>query len=162
NYRLLEGKGPVRLKLQPSVHFRGHDDPVSEMHGAPYVLTAIEDRYELRAGHNLPTLRLWIDGAAAAFTLRGETFPDILYRVEERRGYDHTGSVWSPGNFRVELATEHEATLVASTEKWETVHALPPAAALAAERERRRRLVLAAVPSARKGLGAELVLAADQ
>src|SRR5205823_10324473 len=55
-----------------------------------------------------------------------------------------------------------EATLVASTEDWDTVRALQPAAALAAERERRRRLLLAAEPAAQKGLGAELVLAADQ
>jgi predicted glycogen debranching enzyme len=162
NYRLLEGSGAVRLKLQPSVHIRGHHDAVSEMHGVPYVLTAIEDRYELTAGHQLPTLRLWIDGAAAAFTLRSEMFPNILYRVEKSRGYDHTGSLWSPGCFCVELAREREATLVASTERWETVRALAPAAALTAERERRRRLLLGAMPAAREGLGAELVLAADQ
>src|SRR5438477_141747 len=86
------GQGPVRLKLQPSVHFRGHDDPVGGLRRAPYVVTAVEDRYELAAGDHLPTLRLWIDGPEAAFTLRGETFPDILYRVEESRGYEHTGS----------------------------------------------------------------------
>src|SRR6267142_3172982 len=30
-YRLVSGQGTVRLKLRPSVHFRGHDAPVSEM-----------------------------------------------------------------------------------------------------------------------------------
>src|SRR5260370_6253244 len=29
NYRLIEGVGPVRLKLRPSVHFRPDDSPVS-------------------------------------------------------------------------------------------------------------------------------------
>jgi predicted glycogen debranching enzyme len=162
NYRLLQGQGAVRLKLQPSVQFRGHDDPVGGLKQAPYVLTAVEDRYELTAGDHLPTLRLWMDGPEAAFTLKSETFPDILYRVEESRGYEHTGSLWSPGYFRVHVSTEREATLVASTADWDTVRALQPAAALAAERERRRRLLLAAAAPAQKGLGAELTLAADQ
>src|SRR5262249_42708350 len=30
-YRLIQGDGPLRLKLRPSVHFRGHDDPVSHI-----------------------------------------------------------------------------------------------------------------------------------
>ena len=34
-YRLVEGDGPVRLKLQPSVHFRPHDDPVSTQAAGP-------------------------------------------------------------------------------------------------------------------------------
>jgi predicted glycogen debranching enzyme len=42
------------------------------------------------------------------------------------------------------------------------VRALEPAAAWAAEHERRRRLIAAAVPQARSGFAAELVLAADQ
>src|SRR5262249_51705408 len=75
---LLQGEGAVRLKLQPSVHFRGHDDSVGGLTRAPYVLTAVEDRYELTADDHLPKLRLWIDGADAAFTLKSETFPDIL------------------------------------------------------------------------------------
>src|SRR5208282_5626413 len=51
---------------------------------------------------------------------------------------------------------------VASTEPWETVLALPPGDALAAEIERRRRLLLSAEPAARSGVPGKLVLAADQ
>src|SRR5436305_2584823 len=46
-YRLLSGKGPVRLKLLPSVHFRGHDEPLGKLPPRPYSLTAVEDRYEV-------------------------------------------------------------------------------------------------------------------
>src|SRR5690349_9918141 len=46
-YRLLRSPGKVRLKLRPSVHFRGHDDPVSESPGGPYTFTAVDDRFEL-------------------------------------------------------------------------------------------------------------------
>src|SRR5205085_1355107 len=55
-----------------------------------------------------------------------------------------------------------EATLVASTEAWETLGALPPSEAYEEESERRARLLAGAVPEARSGPAAELVLAADQ
>src|SRR5262249_5674031 len=67
-----------------------------------------------------------------------------------------------PGAFSCELTTGAIATLVASTEDWEMLHALTPRAAFAAERERRMRLLAAADRSARSEFGAELVLAADQ
>src|SRR6202035_3067557 len=58
NYRLVEGSGPLRLKVRPSVHFRGHDDPVGNVRMLPYTLTAVGERYELSATPQLPTLRL--------------------------------------------------------------------------------------------------------
>ncbi len=160
-YRLADGPGPVRLKLRPSFHFRGHDDPVSTASPAPYTLTAVDDRYELTGGH-FPTLRLRIDGEEAALTLHAMKSPDILYRVEENRGYEGVGVLWSPGFFRVDLSAGQEVVLTASTEPWSRVLALSPQDALAAERDRRRKLIAAADPSAREGFGAELVLAADQ
>jgi predicted glycogen debranching enzyme len=162
HYRLVEGRGPVRLKLRPSVHFRPHDAPVSGAHLGKYVLNAVEQRYELSAGAELPALRLKCDGRRAAFTVDCQQLPDVLYRVEESRGYDSTGTLWSPGHFRVDLARDQPATLVASTEAWEMLTALDAAGALGAERERRRRLVLAAHPRARTGPASDLVLAADQ
>ena len=54
-------------------------------------------------------------------------------------------------------------TLIASTEPWERFTACPPDDALAAELDRRRRLVAAGRPGRpAPGFGAELVLAADQ
>jgi hypothetical protein len=29
-YKLLEGEGPIRIELRPSIHFRPHESPVSE------------------------------------------------------------------------------------------------------------------------------------
>lgn len=161
-YRLLEGKGTIRLKLLPSIHFRGHDEPLSRLPTRPYVLTAIEDRYEVRGEDYLPRLRLWLGGEQAALTLRPNRIPDILYRVEQSRGYEATGDLLCLGHFRATLSQDTPVTLVASTEPWEKVTALNADDALRAELERRRRLVAAAVPEARTELGAELVLAADQ
>src|SRR5206468_7941441 len=53
-YRLTKGASKARLKLRPSVHFRGHDDPVSEQVGGPYTLTVVEDRYEVADGTRWP------------------------------------------------------------------------------------------------------------
>ncbi len=162
NYRLVEGDGVIRLKLRPSVHFRHHEAPVSEQHAEPYTFTCLEDHFELSVPTNLPPLRMFLYGEEVAFTLEGKRLPDILYRVEESRGYESTGSLWSPGYFRSNLSRTQQVTLVGSTERWETVLALKPGEALEAEQDRRRRLVSAARPEARRGPAAELVLAADQ
>ncbi len=97
-----------------------------------------------------------------AFTLESKYFPNILYRVEESRGYAAKGGLWSPGYFRGDLAPGHSVTLTASTESWETILALKPDQALAAEYERRRRLFAAADPAVQTGPAQELILAADQ
>ncbi len=163
NYRLLGEPGVVRLKLRPAVHFREHDAPVSTALGLSYRFMAEGDRYELTSGDSrAPVLRLQIHGPRTAFTLDGKKLPEFLYRVEESRGYDFRGELWSPGTFRADLSSDQEVTLVASTEPWDMVRALSPEAARQAEWARRRRLLEQALPPARSGFGAELVLAADQ
>jgi predicted glycogen debranching enzyme len=161
-YRLLAARGPIRLKLLPSMHLRSHDAPVSTPLPAPFKLHACQDRYEISAGDGLPTVRMCVHGERTAFTVEGRIIPEWLYRIEESRGYESTGNLWSPGYFRVDVPPGGEATLVASTENWETMYALKPQEVLAAECERRRRLLEAAPSAARTGMGAELVLAADQ
>jgi predicted glycogen debranching enzyme len=162
NYRVVSGEGPLRLKLRPAVQFRPLEEAVHASSTEPYTVTSIEDRLELSTGHVYPPMRLKIYGLRATFSLDGRKFGDIFYRVEERRGYDHTGELWSPGYFSVDVSEETPATLVASTESWETLRALGPEDAQAAEHERRQRLLAAAHPAAREGVAAELVLASDQ
>ncbi len=161
-YRLLRGDGTVRLKLRPSVHFRGHDAPVSSVAAGPYVLSAIENRYEINGGAEFPPLKLLLYGQRSALTIQSEKLSDFLYRIEESRGYEAKGALWSLGYFRVDLTKERDATLVASTERWETITALKPQDALAACGERARRLILAAPAAAQQDMAGELVLAADQ
>jgi predicted glycogen debranching enzyme len=161
-YRLVEGQGPVRLKLLPSVHFRSHDAAVSTPLPLPFTLTIIGDRYELRAAGNMPPVRMLMHGHRAAFTAEGKIIAERMHRIEHTRGYDARGSLWSPGYYRVDLMPGQDAALVVSTEGWETVGALVPADALVAERQRRERLLAQANAAAQKGLAAELVLAADQ
>jgi predicted glycogen debranching enzyme len=165
-YRVLaagEGRGPLRLEIHPTVAFRPHDAPVSTPLGLPFSLHVTEGRYELAsAWPALPPLRLALSGAEPTFTFAGRTVAGIHYLVEERRGYEAVGDLWSPGFFAADLSLGGQAALIASTEPWETIGALAAGEALAAEMERRERLVVAAGPRAQAGTPAELVLAADQ
>jgi predicted glycogen debranching enzyme len=160
-YRLVEGPGPVRLKLRPSVHFRPHESSVSEVNG-PCRIHCEERRFELLPPSPLPPLRLFLHGERPAFTIDGDELRDVLYRVEESRGYDARGDLWSPGYFRVDLAEGQDAALVASTEAWETILSLSPEQAMAAEIQRREKLIAAAHETVRSGPISALVLAADQ
>ncbi|MCU1278719.1 MAG: glycogen debranching protein [bacterium] len=161
-YRLIEGDAPLRLELHPAVHFRNHDAPVSEPLGGPYSLRATGDRWELSAPGALPPLKLQLHGERRDFTVAAERVTHVLYRIEENRGYPAEGRLVSPGHLHVELARGHDATLVASTEPWETIEALTPDDALEAELGRRRRLIADAGLAAHDTLAAELTLAADQ
>ena len=161
-YRLAGGEGTLRLKLRLAVHFRPHDAKVTTTFEGPYALTAIGDRYEIADPSGLPLLRFRMLGRRAAFTVEGQQTQPLLYWVEEDRGYDARGELWSPGHFRIDLAADHDVTLAASTERWETIDALTPAEASKAEHERRRRLLWMTDPAAQSGVGAEWTLAADQ
>lgn len=161
-YRMVSGGGTVRLEVAPSVHFRPHEASVSTPIHERYSISSLENHYELSAGPDYPTLRMMMYGENASFTMGGKIIQEVLYRVEERRGYEASGDLWCPGHFSVDLAKGEEATLLASSEPWETALALRPFEALSAEKERRRRLLAMADPHARLGTAAELVLAADQ
>ena len=162
NYRLVEGRETVRLKLRPFVHFRALENPVNAQAPQPYTITATDDQLEVSAANNCPPLRLKIYGLRATFTLDGGELQNVFYRVEARRGYEHTGELWSPGYFSVDLTPDTAATLVGSTEDWETLRALRPEEASDAEHARRKRLLSFAREAASDPVAAELVLAADQ
>ncbi len=163
NYRLVEGKEKVRLKLRPALHFRPYDAPVGSVHYGAYSLHSHEHRHEISvAGSNLPPLRLFLQGRRKAFTLEIALLENLRYRVEESRGYESHGSLWSPGYFRADLTPDDDVTLIGSTETWDTMLALRPAEALNAERHRRERLLDDADASVRSGPAGQLVLAGDQ
>ena len=160
-YRLLSGD-PVRLELRPMVAFRLHEAPVNHPVSAPYGVHAIGDRFEIEPGGDLPSLRLFLHGRDKAFTVIPESFTTLTYALEQNRGYECCGDLWTPGYFRLMLTPDATGTLVASTESWETIGALSPEDLPHAEHRRRRRLIEAARNVPPDGMAAELVLAADQ
>ena len=162
----------LELTLGPAVNFRLQVLPVSEPLGWPYELKALEDTFEITLTRSaFPPLwvTLSVCGNVASsvpprptFTVDGQRIENVLYPVEESRGYQGRGDLWSPGYFKCPLAVGGRIALIASTESPETFHVLAPDALLDAERIRRRRLVAQANPDARDGVAAELVLSADQ
>ncbi len=161
-YRLVSGHDTVRLRLRPSLNVRPHDAPVNAPLDQDYRLTILGNRYEIAPGSDRPPLRLYLWSQKSAMLVRPGRVNNLFYRVEARRGYPERGDLWSPGDFLVDLRPDRPATLTASTESWDAILAMPPEEAFQAELERRERLILEADPRARSGVGAELVLAADQ
>jgi predicted glycogen debranching enzyme len=161
-YRLLKGEGSVRLALRPSVQFRPYESAVDQSPAHSYTISAVDNRYELACGEALPILRLAVRGERAALTLDDRGVSSVPYEMERLRGYQFLGSLWSPGYFRADLTSGRSVTLIASTEPWDTVQALTPEAASAAEIERRQRLLSIAGPLTQDRFASELVLAADQ
>src|SRR6266705_419225 len=163
SYQVISKGLPPRLELRPAFHFRHHEAPVDTDLAAPYKLTAVDGRYEIAAARRkLPPLRMCLRGRESAFTIAPSKIPQVVYRIEQQRGYAHEGELWSPGFFRVDLTERGTATLVGSTEPWDIIDVLGPDDVLAAERERRARLLHDALPKARQNFSAELVFAADQ
>jgi predicted glycogen debranching enzyme len=171
NFRLLSGEGSVRLVLRPSMQVRPQDSPVDSPLDGPYTLTVSQDRYEVCAGSNLPPLRFLLYGQSAGLNVDRQRIQHVIYRIEQNRGYAARGDLWTPGHFRMDLRQGADATIVASTESWETMSALRPDEAMDMEKDRRHRLLAEAashlVPGFREkthldGPVGELVLAADQ
>lgn len=161
-YRLLSGPKGMKLHLAPMLHFRPHETSVGEPIRAPYLVTMPPEGIEIWDRSDLPALRLKALGAIPEFVVRPKLTEGIRYRVEERRGYDVYGVLWSPGYFQLALEANAPVTLVASTEPWSAAAALSPAEAYQTEWERRRGLIESSVPEAQQEIARELVLAADQ
>ena len=72
---------------------------------SPYAVTVVEDRYEITA-EGLPPLRLLVCGEGGSLTIEPHRVRQVLYRMEESRGYESAGDWWSPGHFRVWLGRD--------------------------------------------------------
>ena len=149
-----------RLELCPAVNFRMHEAPPDAPVGDNYSITLLSgNRYEISSGGSLRlcALPFMVRVRLSMWTQR--TIQPIVFWMEERRGYNSKGNLWSPGHFHLDLQKNQDAALVASTHSWETMLALKPEEAFRAEKQRRRHLISLAHPAARTGRAAELVLA---
>jgi len=160
SYRLISGAPLLQLRLRPEFNFRSHDAPADATPEEPYRISAEAGGYLISCGKGAEQLRLAIAGGI--FTLEEQQSARLYYPMEQARGYDCQGWLWSPGYFDLELTQGVDAVLTATSESWESLAEFPPSAALGRECERRRLLLDAAEAGARSGFPAELVLAADQ
>jgi predicted glycogen debranching enzyme len=162
-YRILSGKKRPRLELQPAFSFRHYESPVNKGRRGSYRFTAIDHRYEIAAAQSgWPPLRMKASNGKAEFTVSPQKIRQVVYRIEQSRGYAYEGDLWSPGFFRIDLRERDTAALIGSTEDWDIIEVLAPDQALAAETERRAKMLNDAMPAAHTGFPAELVFAADQ
>ena len=162
SYQITAGAKLPKLELRPAFQFRHHEAAVDETAG-PYKVTAMDGRYEISSSRRrVPPLRMRLHGKEAGFTIAAAHIRQVVYRTEQARGYAHEGDLWSPGFFQVDLSQQRTATLIGSTEDWNIIDVLTPERVLAAERERRARLLAQAAPATHSGVAAELVFAADQ
>ncbi|HEY4219279.1 MAG TPA: amylo-alpha-1,6-glucosidase [Gemmatimonadaceae bacterium] len=166
-YRLLEGPPGAVIQLHPALHFRGYEDSVGTATNSPstakYSINVSGGMHVITVGDQLPPLRLKITGGVSSkFVADEKVSSEFVYPVEESRGYEFRGTLWTPGHFEIELQHDECAALVASVEPENIMMALSPDDAADCEHERRRRLVSSAAPQAQDETGAELVLAADQ
>src|SRR5690349_16716970 len=133
-YRLIEGER-IGLRLRPLMNFRPHEARVDTPLEGPCRVVATNGLYEVQGKENYPPLRLRMYGPHATFTMDSRQINEVMYPVEEARGYEAHGDLWSPGYFWVDLEHGQDATMVASTENWDVVEATDPHYAQTAERE---------------------------
>src|SRR5437660_11089580 len=108
---------------------------------APYRLTAIVDRYEISAPDSgLPPLRIKLANDRAQFTVLPQIIHQVVYRIEQSRGYAYEGNLSSPGFFYVDMQERNIATIIGSTEEWVIINVLTPEGAMAAVEERRAKM----------------------
>ena len=161
-YRCLSG-APASLRLRPHVGFRGHETAVTEAVREGYQLTIRDHQLELSSAAGAPlTLRFLLHASAARFVTEHVAIEDVRYPIEESRGYEASGALWSPGYFETGIDGDAAVTLTASSEPWERVSERTPEQAEAEELARRRELVSLAGAGAPGDEYRQLVLAADQ
>lgn len=161
NYRLLSNHERVQMQLQPFVHFRKHEQPVTREMPESYFLTVNGRRYEIST-EKLPSLRMMLNAGETRFSNDGGSRREIFYERDAERGCESRGILYSPGYFCFELMPRKMATFIVSAESWEKMSALAPEEALELHHVRCGRLVQLAHPKTRIRPAADLVLAADQ
>ncbi len=162
-YHLQRGAAaPLRLELEPWVNFRPHEGPVDAKPEGPYALTVVGSRFEIGAPGLTAALRLRVVGEEASFAIDNSRVKQMHYPLEDSRGYDADGGLYSIGFFRVTLVAGGTASLQATAEAWEETDLLDADGAASCETTRRSRLLHRAGAVVKDDMDARLVFAADQ
>ena len=160
-----QGAKEYELRLTPSVHFRGYEAPVTDPLHDDYSFQSDGKHFLLTSAaakeRGMPPLRFAVEGRST-FHLRESRREQLLFPVEEARGYRGHGALWSPGCFVIELAPGGNAALLATTAEDDSLSAMTVSESFELELERKRRMIAAANEPARDNVGAQLVMAADQ
>src|SRR5262249_57987716 len=105
------------------------DAPVDTPQPGSFVLATTEWGHEISLG-DLPHLRLRVLGCDAGLEERRRDLPAITYAWEKARGYEAQGTPWAIGQAAAVVSRDEPVALIGSTESWDVIGALEPAAAL--------------------------------
>ena len=128
-YRLLAGPETATLELVPAVHFRGYEEPVNATNNLPagtaYSMSVSGGVHRLSVERELPALKLKVtDAEDYQFIADERTTSELLYPVEEQRGYEFRGLLWIPGRFEITMRLGQCVTMIASVEDEDVMLAL--------------------------------------
>jgi predicted glycogen debranching enzyme len=161
-YQLQSANLRMKLVIAPALSMRPHEGPVDQTPGE-YAVRAEGEGVEVTGpDERLPPLRLLARSTRAAKLSGAPRDLALVYRTERARGYDWQGALHSIGAFELDLEPGGNASFTASTEAWAGLREIDAAQATLLDDERRLHLVSQAAPDLQHGVGAELVLAADQ
>ncbi len=159
-YELLAGSREMTLELRPllagrDIHSLGKADANRVWTAdAPRATPGV--RFVSAAGEP----DLWVEPPGAEYHAGGSWYFDFEYSEEKARGFDFREDLYMPGVFSLRLEPGRPVAVVISTAERPGCDGLE---LVAAERERRERLLLLADPAGADGVFARrLVLAADQ
>jgi predicted glycogen debranching enzyme len=158
----LKAPHPVEVLVRPAVHFRPHEGALGGIDVSSYSVNCASNSCEISNRSDIGPLRLLLCADKTRFHVDSAELPELRFRVEQSRGYDYQGRLWSPGFFTFTLEPDATATFIASCQGWDIIRALEPEEALHSELERRRRLLGMTSFADREEMAAEMVLAADQ
>ena len=158
-YRLLRGAG-LQLQLRPFMLFRRHDAEPQNVIGPAFTLNVSRGRYEVHRADTPLTLRLTMQPGPPVFVTREQHDQDLFYSIEADRGDPALESSFSPGYFLVELNAQYPATLIASTQSWDSL-TFDAASVFEAEVKRTDALVAMAQGQA-DAFAEQLAMAANQ
>jgi predicted glycogen debranching enzyme len=161
SYRLAAASPPISLVLEPAFDIRAHQGRLAG--GGHYTAIEVPHGIDVRPRDDRhPPVRITVHGAPRPSLTRAPRAIALAYDIERARGYDWEGELNSLGSFEVPLRPGEEVTFIVSTEPWDEIAALAPGEARTLDDQRRLQLIAQADPILRRGIGAELVLAADQ
>ena len=150
SYRVLEGEHVRGWSCGPRFNFRHHETPVNKGLAAPYKLTAVEAATRSRRRRaQFPPLRMQLYDCEAGIHHCRREYSSGRLSDRNKAAATHRRRLWSPGFFHVDLRTNTNRHTRRFHREMGNHRVLNPPQALAAERERRARLLDEAAPEAR-------------
>lgn len=159
-YHLISAKEPIQLKWRPFLHFRNTEQDVNVNPNQVFNVHTHLPGYEIET-EGFPSLKL-VDDMNSAFVVNYQNLDQVFYEIEEKRGYEHYGSLTSPGFYLAQLNPGEKVTFIATTESWHVLDALTPYEAFTAENQRLKGLLKVSKPLSNHKFAKKLILAADQ